>query len=363
MIVADPKFPPVTCGVVCDCVCPAGIKTVAGEMLTLEGSLLDKVTVTPPAGAGADNVTTKGADCPEVNVTFEGKLIPPAACTLMLAVASARFGPLARITVEPGATPVTGTLTLVLFCAIVTFAGTVAAPGLSELRLTVTPPAGASPESVRVKFCVEPALTVRVFGEKLREAVVRTTWLVEPKPEAEALIVAVPRLIPVTCGWVVGWVCPAGIKTLVGDTLTLEGSLLESVNVTPPAGAGEDKVTGNGTDWPSPAFTFDGRLTVPKTSTVIFALAPAMLGALVAAVTVAEPTPMPVTGTVMLVVFCGMTTLAGTVAMSGLFEFKVTAKPPAGAGDERVKVRFCEPLAPTVKAPGEKRRVAVTWTV
>lgn len=49
---------------------------------------------------------------------------------------SGRFGgELAWMVVEPPATPVTGTLTLVVFALIVTVAGTVAAAVLLELRL------------------------------------------------------------------------------------------------------------------------------------------------------------------------------------------------------------------------------------
>src|SRR5438045_2845886 len=65
---------------------------------------------------------------------------------------------------EPFATPVTGTGAVVVFCATVTVAGTVAAPVLLELRLTVTPPAGAALDSVRVRFCVPVPLMVRPGG-------------------------------------------------------------------------------------------------------------------------------------------------------------------------------------------------------
>ena len=54
---------------------PAVIKTV-GVTLTA-GSLLESATVTPPAGAGTDNVTGKGAGWFGPIFTPEGRLILP----------------------------------------------------------------------------------------------------------------------------------------------------------------------------------------------------------------------------------------------------------------------------------------------
>ena len=46
LIVAVPKFTPVICGCVAGCVCLAGIITDAGEIVSVDESLLDSVTVT-----------------------------------------------------------------------------------------------------------------------------------------------------------------------------------------------------------------------------------------------------------------------------------------------------------------------------
>ena len=73
--------------------------------------------------------------------------------------------------VEPEPAPVTGTATLELFCGIVMVAGTVATPMLSELKFTTVPPAGASAESVKVRFCVALEAKVRVTGVNARVAV------------------------------------------------------------------------------------------------------------------------------------------------------------------------------------------------
>ena len=53
---------------------------------------------------------------------------------------------------EPGATPVTGTVTLVVPARKVTDAGTVATPVLSEIKLMVCPPAGAGADRFSVRF-------------------------------------------------------------------------------------------------------------------------------------------------------------------------------------------------------------------
>lgn len=57
------------------------------------------------------------------------------------------------------------------------------------------------------------------------------------------MIVAKPIPTPITCGWRVGVVAPWGTTTLDGVTTTFEVSLLSSVTVTPPVGAGVDRVT------------------------------------------------------------------------------------------------------------------------
>lgn len=71
--------------------------------------------------------------------------------------------------------------------------------------------------------------------------------LPDVKPGAEAVMFADPRLTPLTCGGVGGKVFPAMMKTLCGS-VTVDGALLVSETVTPPAGAGEGKVTGNSAD-------------------------------------------------------------------------------------------------------------------
>jgi hypothetical protein len=61
-------------------------------MVTLVVSLLLKLTVTPPAGAGVPRVTAKAADLDGPIVTLDGNAMAPGATAVMLAVVSGIFG-------------------------------------------------------------------------------------------------------------------------------------------------------------------------------------------------------------------------------------------------------------------------------
>src|SRR6476469_2782880 len=87
-------------------------------------SPLVRVTVTPPAGAGVVRVTAMGTDWPTPTVTPPASVMEPGLATVTLAVVSVIPGALARMTVEPGATPVTGTVAVVAPAANVAVAGT-----------------------------------------------------------------------------------------------------------------------------------------------------------------------------------------------------------------------------------------------
>ena len=238
---------------------------------------------------------------------------------------------------DPAATPVTGTLTLVALPGNVTLVGTVAAEVLLETRLKVNPEAGAGVDKTSDRFCVVVAVTVAVEGEKLMLALTVTGWLADVKPGADAVMVAFPKLMPVTCGCVEGVVAPGAITTLAGDIETLVLSLLERETVTPPAGAGPDRVTGNGADTPGPTDTFAGNVIPPIT--VTFAVASAILGEALTWIT-AEPNATAVTGRVAVVAPGANCTVAGTVATPVLLELTLTVRPPAGAPTGRTKVKF-----------------------
>ena len=123
--------------------------TVGGAIDTFEVSLLCRVTVTPPGGAGVPSVTGNGTDWLGARVVLAGTDIEP--CTVTFAVASGIFGRLlAWMIAEPPATPVTATDVVVAFAAKLAVEGTVATPVLLELRFTLRPPAGAGADSVSV---------------------------------------------------------------------------------------------------------------------------------------------------------------------------------------------------------------------
>ena len=129
--------------------------------------------------------------------------------------------------------------------------GTVATRVLSELRLIVRPPEGAGVDNVSVRFPVTIPLMLRFDGEKRSVTPTCTVRVAAVYPGAVAVMFAAPRLTPVTWGCVVGVVAPAGTTTLE-VAVAFDGSLMVNVTVRPPAGAGAERITGNGADWPSP---------------------------------------------------------------------------------------------------------------
>ena len=74
------------CGVVEATVCPAGMVTVDGEMLTFEGSLLDKVTVTAET-AGFATETGNAVVWPRGTLALDGMMTAPALSTVTFASA------------------------------------------------------------------------------------------------------------------------------------------------------------------------------------------------------------------------------------------------------------------------------------
>jgi hypothetical protein len=252
---------------------------------------------------------------------------------------------------------------VVVCSAICTVAGIVTNPGAEEARFTVSPPTGAGPDRVTVRTLVSVPDSVSVCGDKLKDAVVKTVCVVEPYPGPLAVMLAEPGPTPVICGCAAGSVCPAAISTEAGVMLTLVGSLLVKATVTPPVGAGADKLIGNGTVCPRPTEMFEGRLIPPDTVTVTFAVAPVTPGVLVLAVMVAEPVEFPVIGTVTLVAGAVIVTDAGTLATAALLEDRLMISPPAGGAPVKVNVKFWVPPTPTLRLVGAKLMLAETWTV
>jgi hypothetical protein len=77
-------------------------------------------------------------------------------------------------------------------------------------------------------------------------------------------MLAEPKLTPMIVGCIAGAVAPPATNTVAGVIATFDGSLLLSETVTPPAGAGTVRFTGNDRVWLGPAVTLPGRLIVPE---------------------------------------------------------------------------------------------------
>ena len=150
------------------------------------------------------------------------------------------------------------------------------------------------------------------------------------------------------------------MKTDDGITTAFEESLVPSVTVTPPAGAGEESVTANAVLWPRPTLALDGIAIDPNIETVTAAVVSARFGSELAWI-VAEPFASPLTGLNRVVAFAGNEIEEGTVATFVSEEVRLMDK-PAGAGLDNASVRLPEPPVPTVKVGGLKLIVPETAT-
>ena len=176
---AAPGALPVTCGAVAGVTAPAAIVTVDGEMLTLV-LLLDKETIVPPAGAGAERVICKGTDCPSATFGLVSVIAPLFwTVTDVLAPVIPDTCELAVTVVVPAATPVIETLTEVAPAMKVTVEGKLTMPAGLAARLTTRPPVGAGADNVNPRFCAVAPIRVRPpVGPKPSTAPpVITVWL------------------------------------------------------------------------------------------------------------------------------------------------------------------------------------------
>lgn len=136
---------------------------------------------------------------PELPLPEVGAGSVPSGLRIVIAAAVSEMlgGALAWMVVYPAATPVTGTLTLVVFGANVTVEGTVATPVLSDVKFTVKPPAGAGVASCSVKVPVFCPVIVKVSGTKVAPMKTIVGKLATAKFGAEAITATLPRLMPV----------------------------------------------------------------------------------------------------------------------------------------------------------------------
>ena len=104
---AEPKLTPVTWGCVTGVVAPCEMKTVPGEMVTFDVSLLLRVMVTPPTGAPVTSDTGNGTDWLGPTVMPLCKTMEPNKLTLTFSEPLLNPAEFATIVVFPTATPVT----------------------------------------------------------------------------------------------------------------------------------------------------------------------------------------------------------------------------------------------------------------
>jgi len=214
-------------------------------MVSREPSPLFRVTVVAEAGAVA-KVTGKGLVWPGPTRKLAGRLMVPAAATVMAEDAWPWPAELAVMVAAPPAFPVTAKVAVLKPCGTVTDTGTEATLASLEMKLTSLPPKAAAVGSVTVRFCVAPTVTFKVEGLSVivPPAFTWTACVALLKFGAVAVILALPALTPVICGWVGGCVWPASTVTVDGEMVTREGSLLAKLTTTPPGPAAVDKVRG-----------------------------------------------------------------------------------------------------------------------
>jgi hypothetical protein len=227
----------------------------------------------------------------------------------------------------------------------VTVAGTVATDGLLELRLTVSPAADAA-ERLRVRFCAALPLMVRAPGNKL----IVMFWVVAPVtctcvlatgyPGADAVIVAVPAVNPVTAvERRAGVVIPSGMKTACGEMSATDELVLARVMFTPPEGAIPPNATGKFAEDPAVMDVLPGKMIPTDEGCVTVTPAVALPAFDAFAVIVAVPAAIAVRATGALLAPAGMVTADGTVATLVLLELRLTVIGDAAEAD-RLIVRF-----------------------
>jgi hypothetical protein len=116
-------------------------------------------------------------------------------------------------------------------------------------------------------------------------------------------------------------------------------SLLESVRKTPPA-EGLVRATVITSDSPGATVTPDAKVISAPVVIVTFARVLPTFGTAGVAVMIAEPAARHVIGTLTLVAFGVKLTFEGTVATPVLAELREIDKPLAGAGADKISVRF-----------------------
>lgn len=325
-------------------VAPWGTVTVTGTVPI--ALLIARLTIDPPAGAGADKVTVPVVLVPPT--TDVGDIVSPSsvACS-SVSVAVPVLAPIAAVIVadtgETTAEVVTVKVADVAPAAIATVAGTETYPEF-DLSENVSPPTGAALAKVTAPVTDVPPITE--VGDT------ETAKLGAGSIFSNSVIVVEP--------WVARISAETGLETdevaIVNDAEVAPAGMVTEVGVvacvfsdprkitTPPAPAGPFKVTVPATDWP-PITVYGVRDRLTRAAGLTFRAAPSVVPPCVALIvaTVDVDTPVVVIANVLKVAPAAIVTELGTDALE-LFEDNLTTTPPAPAGAFRATV-------PTVPAP------------
>jgi hypothetical protein len=202
------------------------------------------LTVSPLAGAGPDRTNERAPTALALSVRFWGVKLNVAATCTGVGLPTANPGAKALIFAVPRLRPFTvGWIAgAVALNAMKTLEGVMdTLDGWSLARLIVTPPSGAGVARVIGNGAVWPKPTVSCGGNTINPTRTMFTAVVPPvKPGAPAVIVAAPRVKPVTVNDPV--VAPPGMLTMGGSTSTTPVGLAAKVTARPPAGAGALKM-------------------------------------------------------------------------------------------------------------------------
>jgi hypothetical protein len=213
----------------------AGTVTEAGTVTT-DVSEEERVTATPPVGAGPLIVTVPVDACPPATAVGLNEIDRTIGAAVRASAALFVAPPYAAEIVTEERVPVvrvvTGNVAVLAPAATRTFAGTIAFAGLELVSVTVAPPVGAGPFNVTVAVGASPRGTLN------RSSVVENAWIegttvkiavFEVPPDAAVIVTIV---FVATANVVTAKVvdeAPAGTVAVAG---TVAAAVFELVNVT-----------------------------------------------------------------------------------------------------------------------------------